>query len=299
MGFLLDSRLVCPYCGGSAKFMFSLSDTNQRTCADKFRYYRCYECSLLFIEQIPKELGKIYLHEQYDIPRDKTGFQPRAASQQWKVDILKSLVEPCSLFEVGPATGEFAFVARQAGFAPKLAEMDGPCCQFLRELGLEVVQTSDPVRCLASENEYKAICIWQAIEHIPEFWKLMEIAAERLVAGGVIVVSTPNPVSFQAKLLGRFWPHLDVPRHLYLIPPKWFRSFACKHGLSVILETTRDVGSLGLNYYGWYLAVRNLSGGLLTDRHVQTVARKITDRFRRFEEVEGKGCCYTIAFQKV
>src|SRR5262249_42471636 len=173
-------------------------------------------------------------------------FQLRAESQLWKVDILKRWVSHGSLFEVGPATGEFAFVARQAGFRPKLAETDEQCCRFLRdELGLDVIQTSDPAGCLAREDQYDAICIWQAIEHIPEFWKLMDRAVDRLIEGGVVVISTPNPRSMQGRILGRYWPHVDTPRHLYLIPQEWFRSLARARNLSVVLDTTRDVGSIG------------------------------------------------------
>lgn len=279
--------------------MFSSLDYNQRTSTDRFRYCLCRTCSLTFIEQIPQDLGRFYQFEQYDIPSDRTSLQPRAEGQRWKVDILKTLVAPGSLFEIGPATGEFAFMARQAGFAPKLAEMGKQCCKFLREeLGLDVIQTSDPAGCLARENQYKAICIWQTIEHVPEFWKLMDVVADRITRGGVIVVSTPNPISVQAKILGRYWPHIDAPRHLYLIPQEWFRSFARDRGLSIVLDTTRDVGSIGLNYYGWYLAVRNLTRGLLADRRVHTVARWITTLLRRREEAEGAGCSYTIALRK-
>lgn len=300
MGIFRNSLPACPYCGGTSQFMFSSLDYNQRTSTDRFGYRLCRRCSLTFIEQIPRDLGKSYLNEQYDIPSDRTGFQPRAESQRWKVDILKTLVAPGSLFEIGPATGEFAFMARQAGFAPKLAEMDKECCKFLREeLGLDVIQTFDPAGCLARENQYKAICIWQTIEHVPEFWKLMDVAADRVARGGVIVVSTPNPTSVQAKILGRYWPHIDAPRHVYLIPQEWFRSFARDRGLSIVLDTTRDVGSIGLNYYGWYLAVRNFTRGLLADRYVHLAARKIRDWLRHREETEGRGCSYTVALQKV
>jgi len=274
-------------------------DMNQRTTRAKFRYYVCGECSLTFIEQIPQDLSRFYVKEQYDIPPDASRFQPRAESQLWKVEILKRLISRGSLLEIGPATGEFAFVARQAGFRLKLVEMDEQCCRFLRdELGLDVVHNLDPGECLSSEDHYDAICIWQAIEHIPEFWRLMERAAHRLTTGGVLLISTPNPRSLQARILGRYWPHTDVPRHLYLIPQEWFRLFALERGLSVVLDTTRDVGSIGLNYYGWYLAVRNLMCGMLTDRWLHVVARIITQSLRRWEETEGKGCSYTIALRK-
>jgi 2-polyprenyl-3-methyl-5-hydroxy-6-metoxy-1,4-benzoquinol methylase len=289
----------CPYCRGSSTFAFSAKDWNQRTSRRQFKYLLCSKCSLIFIEPQPDDLAPFYVNEQYDVPADLRALESRADSQAWKVEILKSLVSGGSLFEVGPATGEFAFAARAAGYRPKLAEMDRNCCDFLRNaLHLDVVQTSRPAECLGSGHKYDAICLWQAIEHIPDFWELLANAADSLSAHGVIVLSTPNPRSLQARFLGRYWPHIDAPRHLYLISQTWFRAFAARYNLSIVMNTTKDVGSTGLNYYGWCLAVRNLSHNMLSESHTQSIAARITKKVRRWEEVEGRGCSYTIAFRK-
>jgi len=294
-----DSSGRCPYCDGIALPAFVSADWNQRTSRDQFGYRQCQRCRLTFISRIPPNLAAAYVNEQYDIPTGLSGFQSRAESQMWKVEIVKGLVAGGSLFEVGPSTGEFAYVARQAGFRPKLAEANDRCCRFLHEvLQLDVVHTTQPAACLARNDRYDAICIWQAIEHVPDFWQLMNRAVDSLAQGGVLVVSTPNPESVQAKILGRYWPHIDAPRHLYLIPQSWFRSFAREHDMVVVMETTRDVGSIGLNYYGWYLALRNLTGRKLPERWIGSAAQRITGWLRRSEGAEGKGCSYTMAFRR-
>jgi hypothetical protein len=160
------------------------------------------------------------------------------------------------------------------------------------------LHTDNPSASLASFKEFDVICIWQAIEHIPSFWTLLQIAADKLTFNGVLVVSTPNPQSLQARWLGRYWPHLDTPRHLYLIPQLWFQSFAEKHQLAITVATTRDLGSIGLNYYGWYLAVRNALGNVLSARRVAMLAQGITSCCRRWEESEGGGCAYTVILRK-
>lgn len=295
----------CPCCGGASLYAFSAKDWNQQTSDEAFKYFICNICQLTFIERIPQNLDRFYIHEQYNIPRERSEILPRVQAQVWKVDLLKTLIAGGSLLEVGPATGEFAYAAREAGFLPKLVELDQDCCTFLREtLNLDVTQTGNPIEFLANrksldaDKPFDAICIWQAIEHIPEFWALLDNAVDCLASDGVLVVSTPNPLSFQARVLGRYWPHIDAPRHLYLIPQDWFVSFAERHGLTVILKTTRDVGSIGLNYYGWYLAVRNFAREIISDRLVQRIARMITRVVRRKEEAEGFGCSYTVAFRR-
>ena len=290
---------MCPYCGMASRRQYSAKDWNQKSSQRDFAYRRCIACNLTFIEKIPEDLGHYYLNEQYDIPADQASFEARSDTQRWKVEILQALAAPCTFLEVGPATGEFAFAARKSGFRPELLEMDGDCCRFLRdELGLAVTQTANPAAVIAVAGKYHAICIWQAIEHIPEFWNLMREAAAHLAHGGVMILSTPNPESLQARILGRYWPHLDAPRHLYLIPQEWMRSFAEQNGLTVVLDTTRDVGSIGLNYYGWYLAVRNAFRGRISDGRIAGIAARLTFLFRRWEEAEGGGCAYTIALRR-
>jgi SAM-dependent methyltransferase len=290
---------MCPYCGKESAFRFSAKDWNQRTSTEEFAYYFCRSCALTFIGRLPKSLALYYVNEQYDIPADAESFEARSESQRWKIEILRSLARPGTLLEVGPATGEFSYVARKEGFAPMLLEMDENCCRFLRDaLRMNVVQTANPAASLDSPAQYSAICIWQAIEHIPEFWKLMQKAADRLAQGGVMILSTPNPRSVQARILGRYWPHLDAPRHLYLIPQIWMRSFAQKHGLTVVLDTTRDVGSIGLNYYGWYLTVRNALRRRGSERWTTRLAMRVTSILRWWEEKEGSGCSYTIAMRR-
>ena len=277
---------ACPYCGAAARLRYSAQDLNQRITAETFRYFLCSSCELTFIERVPENLGRYYANEQYSLPSGIEEFRPRAAAQRWKVDLLKSVLPRGDLLEIGPATGEFAFAAREAGFNPTVFEMDSNCARFIREvLGIKVVQTGDPASRL--EGTFDVVCLWQAIEHIPSFWQLMEKALQHLRPGGVLLMSTPNPDSLQARLLGRRWPHLDAPRHLYLLPMDWMRAFGRKHGLSTALATTRDEGSTGLNYYGWLLAVRN-----------ERWAGRITRLLRPWEEKEGHGASYTVAFRK-
>src|SRR3954453_23075013 len=97
----------CPYCAAVALPVFESADWNQRTSRERFRYCRCQNCRLTFISRIPSDLATAYVNEQYDMPDGLTGFQARAHSQMWKVELLKTLVAGGSLFEVGPATGEF------------------------------------------------------------------------------------------------------------------------------------------------------------------------------------------------
>jgi SAM-dependent methyltransferase len=254
---------------------------------------------LIFIQRVPNDLDRYYVREQYDIPTTLEDYDQRANSQSWKLALLKLYAGSGNMLEVGPATGEFATIARSAGFAPTLIEMDPRCCKFLRDsLHHSVVESSDPRSSIPQDEIFDVICVWQTIEHIPQFWQFLDAAAQRLRKGGIIALSTPNPDSFQARMLGRRWPHADAPRHLYLISPTWFEHACRSWGLRVVMITTRDEGSIGLNYYGWYLWVRNCFGRYFPPGRVNYWAAWLTKVSRRWEHREGQGCAYVIVMVK-
>jgi 2-polyprenyl-3-methyl-5-hydroxy-6-metoxy-1,4-benzoquinol methylase len=298
-GVGIRPRCACPYCAAESLWRFSAGDRNQHSTDETFAYYQCTVCRLLFIHPQPTDIERFYVHEQYDIPTDGRDFDKRADSQVWKLDILKPFITTGDMLEIGPATGEFATVARRTGFNPTLIEMDPACCAFLRDiLKHKVVQSNNPAYALSQTADFDVVCIWQAIEHVPDFWTVVESAAGHLRKGGVLVISTPNPNSFQARFLRSQWPHIDAPRHLYLIPMDWFKDAFTKLGLRPVLTTTRDAGSIGLNFYGWFLWIRNMAGGRLDASWAQSWALGLTRMVKRWEEAEGQGCSYvTIAMK--
>ena len=290
---------ACPFCGGVSRPVFNASDWNQRSTTKSFAYSRCQDCRLIFQHPLPESLSEFYVHEQYDIPDTSDDFEPRAATQAWKLDLLPSFTAGSRMLEVGPATGEFATVARSAGFKVTLIEMDPECCTYLRDvLKHDVIESANPAASIPDEK-FDIICVWQAIEHIPSFWALIELAARHLKSGGILAMSTPNPDAFQARLLGQYWPHLDAPRHLYLIPPAWYNGLSARMGLRVRSLTTRDVGSVGLNYYGWFLWVRNWPGRFISPERIGRWAAKLTNMFSSRELKEGSGASYVVLLEKV
>jgi SAM-dependent methyltransferase len=61
----------------------------------------------------------------------------------------------------------------------------------------------------------------------------MREAARVLKPDGYVIVLVPNIESWEAKLLGKKWPHLDVPRHLVHFSPKTLTELIHKAQLQV------------------------------------------------------------------
>lgn len=285
----------CPACDGPSTLAFVARDWNRGAGAGEFPYHRCRRCGLFALDPAVADADEAYGREYFEMPATLAELQSRAAHERYKLTLLQRFKRQGKLLEVGPATGEFAYLAMTAGFRVTVVERDPDCCAFIQDvLGIEAVRSSDPAAALPSLGHFDAICMWQTIEHLPRCLSALDAAAAHLAPAGVLVISTPNPEAFQFKLLGRRWTHVDAPRHRFLLPAAIVADRARRSGLSPLLHTTTDEGSLGWNRFGWERSLSNLwrgrRGRELLGRVGRTVARILTP----IERLGGRGSAYTI-----
>ena len=110
---------------------------------------------------------------------------------------------------------------------------------------------------LGASARFDLIILFQVLEHLAEPLVTLRRSARLLEHGGVMVVAVPNIASWQARLFGRSWFHLDVPRHLHHFSPAALACAFEKAGLTVV--RTRFV-SLEHDPYGWVQSVLNRMG---------------------------------------
>lgn len=68
------------------------------------------------------------------------------------------------------------------------------------------------------EGQWSAVVFWHSLEHLPSPGDSIDHAARLIGPGGALLVAVPNADSFQARVFGDRWFHLDVPRHLVHLP---------------------------------------------------------------------------------
>ena len=248
----------CPHCAGPAPFEFSASDRNLRVSQRLFDYFRCGNCGLLFQAGPPDDLDRYYPHGYYDIPRSLSRLEVLAGREQFKVDLILPYCAGGDLLEIGPAWGSFAYAAKTAGFSVSVVETDERCRRFLAEVvGIKVHVPTSTNALPADLGAYDVVALWQVIEHLPEFERLLLELAGRVRPGGILAIATPNPDAWQFQVMGRSWPHVDAPRHLQLIPAKLLTEVLGGLGFSVVDQTTTDEGGLSWNRFGWQRLLGN------------------------------------------
>jgi len=217
----------------------------------------------------------------------------------YKVELVQRFKTDGKLIEIGPASGGFSLLAKDAGFEVTAIEMNHLCCSFLEKVvGVSVIESTDELASLESADPADVIALWHVIEHLRAPWDLIRIAASKLRPGGILVLAAPNPRSLQFRLLGPRWVHIDAPRHVMLPSPEFIARVAEEHGLQVALLTTRDKGSLGWNKFGWQFLLANPFQSRFLRRIAGMVGKIIAWVMTPLEAREGAGTAFTIVLKK-
>lgn len=289
----------CPSCQQESPFYFQTRDYNRRITGEIFDHYRCPQCRLIFIEPAPSNLADYYPETYHFIPESSVYLEAGSKSERYKIEIVQRFSGKGRLLEIGPAYGSFTYLARKAGFEVEAIEMNARCCQFLNDVvGVRAINSKDPVDALQRLEPYDVIALWQVIEHLPDPWAMLDMICARLRPGGIVVLATPNPDALQFHLMGRFWPHVDAPRHLTLIPMKLLAKKLEALGMKAELITTTDEGSIGWNVFGWKFFFANLSSQLYIKKVLRQVGWLVSIFLSPIERLEGKGSAYTLVFRK-
>lgn len=291
--------IFCPLCKQESPLFFHALDCNRRISNELFDYYRCPSCNLFFLSPIPDELGQYYTAEYYSVPKSLEQLDKAAQQDRYKINIVQQFHSKGRLLEIGPAHGKFSLLAKQAGFEVEALERDGSCCNFLQDVvGIKAINSDNPSEGLRNAERYDVIVLWHVMEHLPNPWATLKTLVEKLLPGGIIVIAAPNPSAVQFRVLGRFWTHLDAPRHLSLIPLLLLQRQTQLLGLKTVWSTTADDGALKLNIIGWQDSFANFASRGFFKKRMRALGRFVSIFTAPIERVNGLGSAYTAVFLK-
>lgn len=302
-----DSYIGCPSCSDNSDLMFLVNDINQRISDEIFKYYRCAKCKLIFLNPIPESLQSYYGagYSAYQIPEDIE--KSLTDYDLGKIEAVNRFALKGSLLEIGPGNGAFVYLANKAGFVVDAIEMDQSSSEFISEkIGIRrCINSSDVVGALGLlDGGYRAIVMWQVLEHLRDPWGTLSKLPNMLADDGLLFVAMPNPDAIQFRIFGRYWMHVDAPRHLSLIPSSLLRKKLEDIGLECVCVTTNDRMSRIFNTYGWL--------GLTLDNYLSFGKNKLLKKtiskmkvreyiyklISPIQDLEGKGNGYLAIFRR-
>lgn len=289
----------CPYCKKRSYRLFVAKDWNRRVTEASFQYYRCPSCRLIFLCPVPANLGAYYPQDYYPVPASLAELRAASENERFKLDLITRFTRTGRLLDIGPAYGSFAYLAKQSGFDVEVVEMDLRCCEFLRDVvRIETIHSSDAVQAVRGRGPYEVITIWHVIEHIPDFAQTLTALAEKVSPDGFFVLAAPNPDAWQFCVLGRYWTHVDAPRHIALIPVELLVAHMRKLGFTAVSVTMTDPGGVGWNYFGWQMSLANFAKTRFFKSALCRLGTMLTLVMKPIEQNDRRGSAYTIIFRK-
>lgn len=169
-----------------------------------------------------------------------------------------AIAPPARLLDAGAGRGRFVAAARAAGYAARGLEPSARGVDAAREhygVTLDMAGIEDAE---ITDAGLDVVSLWHVLEHVEDPDAAVARIAAWLRPGGALIVGVPNLGSVQARLGGRRWFHLDLPRHRTHFTLIGLRALLDRHGFAV--EAERHVLAEHNPFGMWQSLVNRLTG---------------------------------------
>jgi 2-polyprenyl-3-methyl-5-hydroxy-6-metoxy-1,4-benzoquinol methylase len=152
-----------------------------------------------------------------------------------KIDqIERRIGKKGKILDVGCSFGFFLDAARQRGWAVAGVELSPYAAAYATQrFGLSIVNKSI-LDAEFAENSFDVITMWYVIEHLPDPKQVLRCLRNLLKEDGMLVVSTPNVKSYQAKFQGKKWRMWIPPEHVLYFSPETMKQLCKPCNLEII-----------------------------------------------------------------
>jgi SAM-dependent methyltransferase len=236
---------TCPVCG-VRDFTTIYNDARDPITLDAFRVVGCSACGAAYTAPRPASLDRYY-PRQY---RAYGAVVTRVLRVLYGLHVsrwARLKPEGGSVLEIGCGPGLMLAAFCRRGWQVSGIERNEASAETARQnLRTGAIVTS--IQDLPADARFDLIVMFQVLEHIGEPVALLRECAKRLAPRGLLIANVPNFSSWQSRLAGSKWMHLDVPRHLVHYTPQSMAETLERAGLTL---SSVSFTSLEHDPYGW------------------------------------------------
>jgi SAM-dependent methyltransferase len=200
--------------------------------ANGYPIVRCDQCRLVFTDdrQAPPP-GQLY--PAFDQSKSLGVRGVRTALSVFlrqREAVVRAVAPQGRVLDFGCGAGAFARWMSEHGYEAVGLE---PFSLGAEERAENLRLVAQPLEAAApSLGQFDVITLWHVLEHLREPVPTLRALAGLLAPGGSFIISVPNFDSWQSKLFGGSWFHLDPPRHLLHFEPATLEECLSRAGLS-------------------------------------------------------------------
>ena len=205
---------ACPACRGPLSSWTTVPASEPALAGQRYELLRCGRCG----SAVTLGAGGPELHEHgayrpgtprlYGLANPLLG-----AFERQRLAWVRELASPpARLLDAGAGRGRFLAAAAAAGYDAHGIEPSDRGIVAVREKRLDVRQATIEDAEI-DERSVDIVTLWHVLEHVEHPAVALRRIHDWLRPDGGLIVGVPNLDSWQARLGGPRWYHLDVPRH--------------------------------------------------------------------------------------
>jgi 2-polyprenyl-3-methyl-5-hydroxy-6-metoxy-1,4-benzoquinol methylase len=242
---------VCPVCGQNGAREWLRAPDRMHGRQQIYTLARCPSCTLVWLSHppTPQEMSEHYTPEYHRLISGAGETSPLRWSKH--KEELRPYKQAGALLDLGCSSGAFLQSLREEPWELFGIEMSSECAQRAEARSGAKVYVGDILEAPFAPGSFDVITCFDVLEHLYEPRKVMSKVKTWLKPNGIFYVFVPNVDSAEARVFGRYWCGLELPRHLFHYSPTSLRYLAKSVGLhEVALVTTRNpsVGN-GIRYF--------------------------------------------------
>lgn len=272
--------VTCNYCGLDDAEIVNQGPDLLLNRPGNFRLMRCRHCGLIYqnprltLDELSTHYPEEYQPYHQDIDAQDSAFHRFDA--QYGLNrrcrqLIKRHPQPAQLLDVGCATGLFLNAMRQYGWQVTGVELSPYASEYARRtFGLDII-TGALETAHFPDNIFDVVTLWDVLEHVIDPKMTLVEIGRILKPGGLLALSLPNPLAFEAYLFGSSWVGWDRPRHLHLFTPTVLKNYL--QDTDFHLESIESLGGrLGLTLLSAEMLCHSLN---IADKKSQPILRLI------------------------
>ncbi len=229
------------------------ADVDKLFSSNNFDIIKCQKCGLIYVGNPPSqaEMAQYYQEDYYTGGNDKV-FQDYIGEKEIRVKSFRSKVKKIlkyrthgRLLDIGCAAGFFLEAAKNH-FDCHGVEFSEFSSQYARdEFGHHVI-TGDLLSAGFPREYFDVITMWDVLEHVHAPLDNLKEITRILKPGGILVISTGDATSINARIRKDRWALMAPPWHLYFFPKKLLQNKLIELGYTIVsFETNGNLIGTG------------------------------------------------------
>lgn len=227
-----------------------------------FKIVECTFCGLIYLTPRPEsaEIERYYPEDYISYPiaiEDEISFF-RRIDRSYGLEkrcrqIIRRVGDTGRLLDIGCATGIFLNGMKQRGWKVSGVEPNHRAADYARNRFNLEIENSYLEEAAYKDDTFDVVTMWDVLEHVPSPTNTLKEISRILKPDGWLVLSLPNPNSWDRKWFKEYWAGWDIPRHFHLFPIQTLENYLNQVGIQTkeIKSFTQQHGMLALSITLW------------------------------------------------